>query len=230
MIRILHLSDIHLGAPEMAEIYRSQVETDLTIEMEIHRLDFLVVSGDIADQSTLDEYIAAEKLFSGIMTRFQIPPENFIMVPGNHDLNREISRKKGYEFIYSEDCKEKSEEGKYIPAGDQGILLRVPEKYKERFRHFRDFHQRLTQKPYPIEYSRQGVLKKFDSRKILFLGLNSAWEIDHHYTARSGIHPNVIAHALDQVSQTGCGNWLKIAICHHPVTGHPKRPLLICSP
>ncbi|MEW6498117.1 MAG: CHAT domain-containing protein, partial [Cyanobacteriota bacterium] len=55
--------------------------------------------------------------------------------------------------------------------------------------------------------------------KILFLALNSCWEIDHHYGARAGIHPNALANAVDQILSENYDDWLKIAVWHHPVNG-----------
>jgi 3',5'-cyclic AMP phosphodiesterase CpdA len=59
MITILQLSDIHLGTSEEAEKYRIQLETDLKTNLKVKKLHYLVISGDIADYSTRDEYEAA---------------------------------------------------------------------------------------------------------------------------------------------------------------------------
>ena len=47
-IHILHLSDLHLGDDALAGIYRTQLETDLIQELDIRRLEYLVISGDVA--------------------------------------------------------------------------------------------------------------------------------------------------------------------------------------
>jgi hypothetical protein len=54
----------------------------------------------------------------------------------------------------------------------------------------------------------------------LVLGLNSAWEIDHHHKDRAGIHAEAVSNALNSLQQRpdwrGC---LKVAVWHHPLAG-----------
>ena len=61
-IRILHLSDIHLGTIAQAQRYFTQLATDLTQNLKLKQLNYLVISGDIANRSTEDEYEAAFEL------------------------------------------------------------------------------------------------------------------------------------------------------------------------
>lgn len=218
MTRILHLSDIHLNNPETAETWRSQLEADLRNELQVDRLDWLVISGDIADKSTPDEYAAAANLVTGIMDRFHIKKDKLVIVPGNHDLNWKLSRR-GYRLEYLDELEQEPIEGRSIPMGDDGILIRDDKSYGKRFSHFGKFHFDLTGKRYPEEHSRQGIVYEFPNDGMIFLGLNSAWEIDHHFKQRSGIHPNAVDHVLDRISGIDCDGWLKIAVCHHPVSG-----------
>jgi metallophosphoesterase superfamily enzyme len=59
VIHILYLSDVHLGTGDEADKYRVQLEMDLIKELKISRLEYLVISGDVAHRSTPDEYKAA---------------------------------------------------------------------------------------------------------------------------------------------------------------------------
>ena len=58
------------------------------------------------------------------------------------------------------------------------------------------------------------------------LGLNSAWETDHHHRDRAGIHPEAVSNALNALRQrpdwTAC---LKVAVWHHPLAS--DEPSLI---
>ena len=98
MIRILHLSDIHLGTKDDASQYRRQLITDLNDELKVPGLDYLVASGDIGTYSTKEEYEAAAELVTQIAKRFDIRKERLIIAPGNHDLNWELSEK-SYPFV-----------------------------------------------------------------------------------------------------------------------------------
>ena len=86
--------------------------------------------------------------------------------------------------------------------------------------HFSEFYQAVTGRPYPLEYSEQAILYTYPEHKLLVLGLNSAWQLDHHYKSRAGINPNAISNALTEIRQHPeiYGDWLKFAVWHHPIT------------
>ena len=71
-------------------------------------------------------------------------------------------------------------EGKYITAGDLGVLIRDESLYKKRFSNFNsEFYNRLYRGAcdYPSEYDEQAIIVESEKDKILFLALNSSWEI-----------------------------------------------------
>ncbi|MCP4698361.1 MAG: SUMF1/EgtB/PvdO family nonheme iron enzyme, partial [Gammaproteobacteria bacterium] len=217
---ILHLSDIHLGTKEEAQKYRVQLETDLKKELKIKRLDYLVISGDIADKSVESEYEAALELVNGLMARFGLNSERVIVVPGNHDLNWELSEE-SYRFVSKTKLPDSLSEGQIIPAGDIGFLVRDEKKYPKRFAHFdKCFYQKIREdEPYPEKPEKQAILYPFPDKRLLFLGLNSSWETDHYYKTRSGIDMDALNGALDELLDDEYEDWFKIALWHHPVNG-----------
>ncbi len=224
MIHILHLSDIHLGTKDDASQYRSQLIADLTVELEIDRLDYLVVSGDIGTYSTKEEYEAAAELITQIAKRYHVPEERRIVAPGNHDLNWDISEK-AYEIVYKRKYPDKLPKEiaeKAVKAGDVGWMVRDDKKYRKRFAHFsKHFYEPVAGKAYPEKEDEQGIVSIDRDNRIVFLSMNSCWEIDHFHKDRSGIHRIALANALDALDREGCvgEDWLKIAVWHHPVTG-----------
>lgn len=219
LIHILHLSDIHLGTQEDAHKYLMQLETDLRRELEVNHLEYLVLSGDAADKSTPEEYQAAFELVDGLANRFGLEPERVIIVPGNHDLNWDLS-KQAYSFVFKEALPDPLLEGKYILAGDVGVLVRDDDSYRQRFAHFSEhFYKRIYGRAYPLDYVDQAFLWFRPDDCIVFLALNSCWEIDYHFHKRAGIHMEALARALDQLQGHEYDNWLRIAVWHYPVTG-----------
>ena len=217
-IYILHLSDIHLGTTDQAKNYFTQLATDLTQNLKVKQLNYLVLSGDIANYSTVEEYDAAYEMVDKLVKRYGLNPDRVITVPGNHDLNWDLS-KKSYDFVFKSELPDSLTGGKYIDAGDAGALIRDEEKYQQRFKHFSDrFYKKVYGKPYPLEYDRQAILHSCPDDKILFLSLNSCWELDHHYKDRASIKSGAISHAIDQILTGNYDDWLKIAVWHHPVT------------
>jgi hypothetical protein len=142
------------------------------------------------------------------------------VVPGNHDVNWDLA-KEAYRFAYRDHLSGGPPKDRTIPAGEDGVLLRDDSRYGARFAVFsRRFHRALYNgRDYPADYAEQvRLVRRYDDR-ILFLGLNSSWQADHHFRRRAGIHMPALARALDAIQGEAFDGWLKIAVWHHPVTG-----------
>lgn len=218
-IYILHLSDIHLGMGDKVHRYRIQLETDLRKELEVNRLEYLVVSGDVASYSTPDEYEVAFELIDGLVKRFGLDSSRVIIIPGNHDLNWDLAEE-AYLFVPRRKLPTKLSEGQYISAGEAGALMRDEGLYPHRFDNFAHFYRKVYGGvEYPLNYVEQGILHKCPDDRLLLLALNSCWETDHHYCDRTSINMDALACSLDRLQDSKYDDWLKIAVWHHPVTG-----------
>jgi small GTP-binding protein len=218
-IHILHLSDLHIANEEQAKIYRARLETDLIQGLNVKRLEYLVISGDIANHSTEDEYRAAFSLVDGLVKRFGLDASRVVVVPGNHDLNWEES-KNAYQFTYNP-LPKPLKEGQYFSGGDEGVLLCNEELYQKRFNRFSEYFYKKVYpgKEYPLKYSDQYLLVERPNDHILFLGLNSCWQIDHYFKSRASINMHALSQILDKLQDDKYDGWLKMAVWHHPVTG-----------
>ena len=147
---ILHLSDLHFGTADNAHNWYSQLAEDLRYELNCPRLDVIILSGDIANKSTSEEYKAAQLFLDNLRKEFQLQPQQIVIVPGNHDLNWGLA-KKAYGLERREDYQGELHEGCFIDKGDI-IEVRDEAKYQQRFAHFRDFYQAIKDEPYPLEY------------------------------------------------------------------------------
>ncbi|BAZ68082.1 hypothetical protein NIES4106_28410 [Fischerella sp. NIES-4106] len=214
---ILHLSDLHFGTSENADNWYNQLAEDLCQEVKCSRLDVLILSGDIANKSTPEEYNAAKQFLDQISEEFQLQPEQIVIVPGNHDLNWDLA-KKAYNLHRREEYRGKLNEANYIDGGNY-IEVRDEEKYQQRFAHFSQFYQAIKNKPYPLEYEQQAILHHFPAQNLLILGLNSAWQLDHHYKTRASIKSEAINKAITDIRKNQkYQHCLKIAVWHHPLT------------
>lgn len=94
---ILHLSDLHFGADENsdpladADKWFGQLRDDLNGELECERLQGVIISGDIGNFSEPAEYEAAKVFLERVCEKFDVSTDRLVMVPGNHDLNWDIS-------------------------------------------------------------------------------------------------------------------------------------------
>lgn len=220
---VLHLSDLHFGTEEQALLWYEQLAEDLR-EQQCTELDAVILSGDIANRSTPEEFAAARVFLEKLMKEFQLAPRRLVMVPGNHDLNWELSRK-AYSLHRRAEFKGSLGEGLYIDHGEI-VEVRDESAYRLRFEPFSSFYQQLKQVPYPLEYAQQAILQHFPEKKLLVLGLNSAWQIDHAFKARTSIHSGALSSALSTLrTAPEYADTLKIAVWHHPIAGEGEDQL-----
>ena len=225
-MHILHLSDLHFGTLDQAQLWSNQLAQDLKNELDIVHLDALILSGDVANKSNADEYEAAQKFFDNFRQDFCLKPEQIIIVPGNHDINWQKSeeaytlvRRRNYDGRTITVNGETNPDPNYaIDDGGNYVEKQDEDKYKERFLYFSDFYESIKGKPYPLEYEQQCIIDYLPDKNLLILGLNSAWQLDHHYKKRASINVNALSKALTEIRRNSdYNNCLKIAVWHHPL-------------
>ena len=214
---ILHLSDLHFGTANDAETWHTQLAEDLRRELGCDRLDAVILSGDIANRATAAEFAAASMFLDRLAAEFGLDDRSrIVIVPGNHDLCHSASRK-----AYRKASRKRFEAAplsERLTAEDGSALVRDEARYRERFTAFAKFYAQATRLPYPLDPAQQATLHRLDHIGVLVLGLNSAHDIDHHYTVRAAISPTALSRALDALRAQGdLDGYLKIAVWHHPL-------------
>lgn len=232
-IRILHLSDLHIGADVDPVQLLQPLAADLRDQVDglgIDKLDILVVSGDITNRATSAEFEKAREFVSKIIEGFGLTAEGCVLVPGNHDLDWN-------EEVY--DIKRRREVdaarlavGTYRQQGDL-FEIRNDALYPNRFKNFSEFFfHPLVQRAYPLAFEQQGCAYLYPELGLQFLALNSAWEIDEHFRERSSIHKGALSRGLTAIEEQvqvarkagglGAAAPMRFAVWHHPVTGNEK--------
>jgi len=228
----LHLSDLHLG-PHGSRLLQPLVADlrDKNDWLGVERLDYLVLSGDITNRASPEEFEKAYTFVSGLIEEFGLTAQRCIIVPGNHDLDwkTEIYRWMNKREVNAS----KLAPNTFLEAGP-GYLVRDEAKYPERFKNFSEhFYHRLTQKPYPLAPEEQCIPFLFGDDGLQFLAMNSAWEIDEHFRERSSISEKALARGLATADHQLAGaradgklakdaRILRLAVWHHPITGNEK--------
>jgi len=99
MLRILHLTDFHLNDSTLKD-WKNFIKQALIAKLDkIHNerpLDIIAFTGDLIDKGGM-KFSGADKAFAifktevidPLLTRFALPPQRFMMVPGNHDMTRD---------------------------------------------------------------------------------------------------------------------------------------------
>ncbi|NTX33487.1 metallophosphoesterase [Myxococcus sp. CA033] len=233
-IRILHLSDLHVGAGQDPLALREPLMADLRDQEDglgVRRVDYLVISGDITNRATPEEFEQARKFVSELIHELSLTSERCIIVPGNHDLHwdTDVYFTKKKRLVLEQDLKP----GSFHIEGDM-YLVRDDARYPERFRHFSEcFYHPLLQKEYPLSEKQQCIPFFFSDTRLQFLAMNSAWEIDEYFRNRSSINESALSRGLvdaeKQVADARKGGTLatdakvlRLGVWHHPGTGNEK--------
>jgi hypothetical protein len=229
-MNLLHLSDLHFGTFQQASIWSAQLLLDLKNELNIFNIEALILSGDIANKSTESEYEAALRFIKELRKDFNLKPSQIIIVPGNHDLNWQLSEK-AYKpvSIYDlkappmvDNCLNLTDSNHVIVRRDDHIEQRDDALSRDRFRYFGQFYHKVKKKIYPIsDYAKNYTIDYLpgnDDQALLILGLNSAWEIDHHHKDSASINMEALSNALKEIDRNlDYRDCRKIAVWHHPL-------------
>ena len=213
--RVLHLSDLHFSSADQALTAYAQLAADLR-QQGCEKLDALLVSGDVTNRALPAELEAARLFLEKVMNGFSLAVRAVVVVPGNHDVNWELSRS-AYPLKYRSDYPGPLAPGSFIEFSPEVIAVREEEAYRRRFEPFAAFFRSLTGEEYPLAPDEQAVVADLPGAGLCVLGLNSAWEIDHHYRDRASIETRSLARALVQLGPPEQDPRLRVALFHHPL-------------
>lgn len=204
-MRILVLSDLHIGnksrskelCPYPEGVYKdgnlvsSFISVAKQYQKEAGNFEFLIIAGDITNQSNLIEYDCGSKFLNKLVTELKIDLSKVIFVPGNHDVDWSVLEGK---TIYTDE-KPLRRSHKYNTLKDTNHIfsaLACPD---------------LVTAPY---------IKKWVYDDVVYFGFNSAWHDDvieeHHFGL---ILPEQIEELRRQFVETNFSNKLKIFLVHH---------------
>lgn len=100
MLAFIHLSDIHFtkysgDQYDIDQDLRDELLRDISVFFKrcIHRVDGVLICGDIAFSGQEPEYVAATSFLDRIFETVQLEKSRVFCVPGNHDVDRSIAKK-----------------------------------------------------------------------------------------------------------------------------------------
>ena len=199
-VRVLHLTDLHFVDGQNVKTLVEPLLVDLD-KLAVARIDFLVLSGDIADKCSPTGFSVGLEFVRRLLAAGIASSDRLIITPGNHDQLRE---NKSFRHV-----KREPRRG-WFKATDLGFVVRSPQ-YMSRFRLFHKFYQELTGSAYPGEADSQAIVRTFEPQGVQFLGFNSAWETDKLQPSVGSLNEAAISDALRKVDS----KLLPIAVWHH---------------
>ena len=220
MIRIIHFSDFHLNKQNL-EHWNYFVKDSIIKELKrIHEelnIDLVFLTGDLIDKggagfSTINEAFVLFKknIIDPILSSIDLPIERFLIIPGNHDLNKKLEEEwedDGLKTYLSTTDKIQD----FIKKGKDGDY-----KGFKRVKSFKDFEEKLY-----AGFSKC-QLSPFDSNFILDINgkkvgiscLNSSWRCYDSHKDKGIILVGDTQIANANIFLNDCE--VKIALIHHP--------------
>ena len=96
-LRILHLSDLHIGkelpqnawrfARVMGDVWKRNLD-EIRADGPI---DLVCFTGDLAQSGKPEQYEEAARLIEAVLESVECPKQRFFSVPGNHDVDRKVA-------------------------------------------------------------------------------------------------------------------------------------------
>jgi calcineurin-like phosphoesterase family protein len=169
-IRFLHISDIHLR-PQIVKRYdqdrvlRGLVEF-LANDRTNFPLDLVFVTGDLANAGKADEYVLVVELLKKLMEVTGVPAEHMFVVPGNHDVDRDVGR-----WLLRTLDKDEAAVAFFEEAKNRAFHLKKLEAYAESMRAL--FGER---RPLGLAVGEEAVeLVEVRGARLAMASFNSAW-------------------------------------------------------
>jgi predicted MPP superfamily phosphohydrolase len=216
---LIHISDIHfrlqdIQSPrELNEDLRHELIRDIRDRrQEIHHIDGILITGDIAFGGLPQEYEKATEWITLLCKEAQCKPENVWVIPGNHDVNR--SAIKGSAGL--EDMHEK------LRPVDPNQVDKMLERYLRDqlsatqlftpLQAFNDFANRYECGTTPEKLYWESNLPLNDGTILRLRGINSAIVSDDKDDKQS----NKLIVGTYQALVKNEDNVAYIVMCHHP--------------
>lgn len=210
-ILLLHLSDLHFGPhsrfqgekPERLgkSFHRALAAAQKQLGIE-RKVDLVCVTGDIAEAGQEEEFETGRSFLSALAGEIGLPPQKFVFVPGNHDINWDSCQE-----AFFKAKKEKRTSEPEIRSALDGA----------KFEFYDAFVQRFYGKEDPRELLAKGAfLYRYEDLSLVVAALNSTEKESH----RSGDHVGFVSReqaeaAMGALRRADLASWLKVVAIHH---------------
>ncbi len=243
-VSILHISDLHKDENDDYQHLLASLENDIDKCLKTEKIrkpDIIVVSGDIvkgaeganADSEINRQYDEAKLFLEKLVDIFlNGDKRKIVIVPGNHDINREISKTSMMEVsLLEEDVKymyKKLRDNSSMVRWDWSNLkfykITDIDIYNKRFKNFAEFYDNFYEniRKFPEKPEEQSCIYQLDDLKIAFIGFNSCCYLDNLNTSGC-IHPTCLTRLNSELKQLYERGYLLIGVWHHHTTGSPNE-------
>lgn len=200
-IKILHISDLHFGTDSEDDKAATRYNEDYVnifldqIKEKEQKIDYIIVSGDIANASVEMEYKKAAQFLNKVVSELQISKKNVLICMGNHDISWDILKEKERSGIKNED------------------LSRENSKY-DNFKEFYDAFYNEDDNQIR-QFNTDPIFVKIpdDAHKVLFIGVNTC-SIESNKVHQGCIEKESFDKAIDEINSS-YNDYVKCLVMHH---------------
>lgn len=213
---ILHISDIHINSSSISEIdslveklikdiKKVKAENKISIDLICFAGD-LIGRGDMAFENEMQIHLAEEHFIKPLLSATGLTEKEFILVPGNHEVDKGKIAKRTEAGLGSIASLEEINE----------TIFEMPSEYKRRLQYFYDYmHEKYISDAdtWNLGYS---VIKDINGIRIGIVGLDSAWRSTGAGWEERGkmlVGEHQVGVLYDNIKDAD----LKICLMHHPL-------------
>lgn len=161
------------------------------------RPDLLIVTGDLAEWGLPEEFEDSLRFVRGLASHLDLSPRRVAVIPGNHDINRQLSES------YFARC---------AASGNDPVAPYWP-KWEPYVAFFRELYRDTPE--YRFTEEAPWTLFPIDSRKIVIAGLNSTMRERHDGDHYGWVGSRQLAWFRDELERYRRDGWLRIGAVHH---------------
>lgn len=200
-INILHISDLHFGTDSEDDKAATRYSEDYVdcflnqIKEKDQNINYIIVSGDIANASVQMEYEKASQFLNKIVSELHISKNNVLICMGNHDISWDILKEKERCGIKNEDLSK--ENSKY-------------DNFKEFYNSFYNEDDNQIR-----QFNTDPIFVKIpdDTHKVLFMGVNTC-SIESNKVHQGWIEKESFDKAIDEINSS-YNDYVKCLVMHH---------------
>ncbi len=220
-MNLLHVSDLHYDSS--TRLIDSVIEKIVrALKDNNKKIDFILFTGDLVYSATVKSnfYLAKTKLFDYLSSNLNVPSENIIFCPGNHDIDRESKHEGVLPFLNekvnsSKDLNEFYQKKKDVYKDS----LRTLANYNQFAKSFHSSADNVFTDLYSVHY------RTYNDEKLVFVSLYTPW-LSAVWDDKGDLDEGNLClpiKALDELLKSIEGKAdRKIVLMHHPISSLKK--------
>ena len=216
-MNILHISDFHYDGSSTKFVENVIDKIVAAVKDNNKSVDFVLFTGDLVFSATMKAHFAQakEKLFDTLCEQLNVPTQNIIFCPGNHDIDR-TSKHKAVMPYFKDQVNTLRELNDFYKKKDEVFQdsLRTLANYQEFVRSYHSSDSDIISDLYSVHY------RSYNGETLAFVciytpWLSAIWDDKGELDEGNLCYP---VNALEEVINSLDGNAdKKILLMHHPV-------------